>query len=85
MSHSTHVGFSAPLSDETTMDRFSCLPFAARRWIAGEERFPRSRSSPALGVGQNLCFPCFTAQDNGSPTLRWFLFSANSGVQLSEM
>ena len=54
ISHSTHVGFSCPLCSDTTMDSMACLPFARRRWIAGLERFPRSRLSDADGVGQNF-------------------------------
>ncbi len=52
MSHSTHVGFNAPLVGETTIERFSCFPMRARLWIEDIERFPRSRLSSAWGVGQ---------------------------------
>lgn len=58
MSHSTHVGFSAPLVSETTIDKFACFPIAMRRWIAGFDRLPRSRQSDACGVGHSLTAVC---------------------------
>jgi hypothetical protein len=51
MSHSTHVGFNAPLVGETTIERLSCFPSRCLRWIEGIERLPRSRLSSACGVG----------------------------------
>ena len=54
MSHSTHVGFSAPDCSDTTIDKFSCFPIAARRWIAGLPMCPRSRLSDDCGVSQML-------------------------------
>lgn len=53
MSHSTQVGFSAPEVSETTIESINCFPFAKRLAIAGDDRFPRSRSSFAEGVGQS--------------------------------
>jgi hypothetical protein len=76
MRASTHGGFSAPLSCETTMERLSCFPFAALRWIAGDERFPRSRQSAAPGVGHMArATACSSFALYGRP--KWFsIFSA---------
>lgn len=54
ISHSTHIGFSAPDVSETTCDSINCLPIDERRLTAGEDRFPLSLSSEADGVGQYL-------------------------------
>jgi hypothetical protein len=51
ISHSTHVGFSAPDVSDTTIESINCLPLDNRRWIAGLDRLPLSLSSPAHGVG----------------------------------
>jgi hypothetical protein len=51
MSHSTHVGFNAPLVGSTTIPKFNCFPNEARRWMEGIDRLPRSRLSAAPGVG----------------------------------
>lgn len=51
MSHSTHVGFNAPLVGDTTIERLSCFPSRCRRWIEAIDRLPRSRLSSACGVG----------------------------------
>jgi hypothetical protein len=53
ISHSTHGGFSAPDSGDTTMESINCLPLDKRRWIDGFERLPLSLSSPACGVGHS--------------------------------
>lgn len=60
ISHSTHVGFSAPLTELTTCESISCFPRASRFCTAPLRKHPRSRVSDAWGVGQN-----FTAA--GSP------------------
>jgi hypothetical protein len=54
MSHSTHVGFNAPVVCETTCDSISCLPRAMRFCTAPFDRLPRSRLSEACGVGQSF-------------------------------
>lgn len=58
ISHSTHLGFSAPETSETTCESISCLPIKNRRFTAGEDRFPLSRLSDAEGVGQNRTAVC---------------------------
>ena len=53
ISHSTHVGFRAPDTPDTTCESINCLPIKDRRFTDGDDKFPRSLSSDADGVGHN--------------------------------